>query len=202
MPHLRRAAVAAAALAASACADPGPLPRVPPPAEAHANAQARQVFEALRPLVGDAPLECNSNLRRGQVPRVGTATPIVLAQWFACADAARSARRPFLIVLEQPPFEGGSSPGWLGFQTARSESSTTTRDAARRRPLPCRLECASRPPLDRIAAASMASDVPTRTHRGSYPCRSSGCAHFPCRRSWAIDFARRRATGRSTAVSK
>jgi hypothetical protein len=105
----------AAALASAACgSDPGPLPRIPTPPEAAANAQVREVFDALRPLVGDAPLECNSNLRGRQVPRVGTATPTALAQWFACAEAARSARRPFLIVLEQEPFEGWHLTGVAG----------------------------------------------------------------------------------------
>jgi hypothetical protein len=107
-------AVAAAITSAACGSEPGPLPHIPTPAEAAANAQVREVFDALRPLVGDAPLECNSNLRAGQVIPVGTATPTALAQWFACADAARSARRPFLIVLEQPPLEGWHLTGVAG----------------------------------------------------------------------------------------
>jgi len=114
MPRLGLAIVVVAALASACVADPGPLPYVPTPAEAMANARVRQVFEALEPLVGNAPLECNSNLRGGQVIRVGRATPEALARWFACASAASAARRPFLVVLEHPPFEGWALTGVLG----------------------------------------------------------------------------------------
>jgi hypothetical protein len=113
-PSLGGAVALAVALASACGSDPGPLPHVPTPAEAAANARVREVFNALQPLVGDAPLECNSNLRARQVRRVGTATPTALAQWFACAEAARSARRPFLIVLEQPPLEGWHLTGVAG----------------------------------------------------------------------------------------
>jgi hypothetical protein len=115
MPRLLWAIVVATALASAACvADPGPLPYVPTPDEAKGDIKVRQVFEALEPLVGKAPLECNSNLRTGQVTRVGTASPAALAQWFVCAEAASAARRPFLLVLEQPPFEGWNLTGIVG----------------------------------------------------------------------------------------
>lgn len=77
-------------------------------------ARVRGFFEAVEPLVGTAPLECNSDLRRSTVPRVGTAAPSALAEWFACAQAASATRRPFLVVLEQPPFEGWSLTGVVG----------------------------------------------------------------------------------------
>ena len=108
-----RAALLTLALVCVGCAE-GPLPAVPTPAEVHANARARDIFDALRPLVGNTPLECNSNLRGGQVTRVWRATPDALAQWFVCAEAARAARRPFLVVLEHPPFEGWQLTGILG----------------------------------------------------------------------------------------
>ena len=99
----------AGVLASAGCvADRGPLPYVPSPAEAYANARVRDAFDALRPLVGDAPLECNSNLRGGQVVRVGRAKPDALATWFACASAASAARRPFLVVLDSRPSSDGS----------------------------------------------------------------------------------------------
>src|SRR4030095_1082966 len=114
MPCLRLALLALA-LASRACAgDPGPLPSVPTPAEAQEMGKVRGFFEAIRPLVGTTPLECNSDLRRSVVTRVGVAPPSALAEWFACAQAARAARRPFLIALEHPPFEGWHVTGVLG----------------------------------------------------------------------------------------
>src|SRR5688572_32400899 len=106
---------AALALTAVACAgESDPLPPVPTPAEAVAAARVQDFFDAVRPLVGKAPLECNSDVRRSVVPRVATAPPATLAEWFACAQDARAARRPFLIVLEHPPFEGWNLTGVLG----------------------------------------------------------------------------------------
>ena len=112
---LRKAVLLALALVCVACTeDRGPLPSVPTPTEAQANAKVRQVFEALEPLVGKAPLECNSNLRGGHVTRVGPAKPEVLATWFGCAKAASTARRPFILVVEHPPFEGWELSGIIG----------------------------------------------------------------------------------------
>jgi hypothetical protein len=103
----------AATLAATACAwDTGPWPQVPTPAEHSAGQLAAAAQEAeesrvsaflvaVRPLVGDAPVECNSDLRGSVVPRVGSAAPDAVVGWFVCAQAARTARRPFLIVLQQ-----------------------------------------------------------------------------------------------------
>lgn len=71
-------------------------------------------LSALRPAVGANPIECNSDLRRRVVVRLNKATPAQLAEWFACASSARAARRPFLIVVEQPPFEGWFLNGIAG----------------------------------------------------------------------------------------
>ncbi len=97
-----------ATVTCSGCAvDVGPLPPVLP-------ANVSGFLEAVRPLVGPAPLECNSDLRGSVVLRAWTASPSALAQWFTCAQAASTARRPFMVVLEQPPFEGWSVSGILG----------------------------------------------------------------------------------------
>lgn len=119
-----RGPLLAFALGCAGCtAQPGPLPAVPPPGEARPDVnelpgvpQQREAafLQAIQPLVGLAPLECNSNLRRGIVVPRGSASPKLLAGWFVCAMNAHAARRPFLVVLERAPFEGWHLTGIAG----------------------------------------------------------------------------------------
>lgn len=102
------AMVACAVLCAGCTSEPVPLPPIAPPQK------IRWLLEAIRPVVGHDPLECNSDLRRGVVARAGPTPSETLARWFACAREASAARRPFLIVLEQTPFEGWQVMGILG----------------------------------------------------------------------------------------
>jgi hypothetical protein len=114
---LVRAAIAIVLVLACGCSvGPGPLPAVPSPEEAAAarapadaaaeEAEAWRItvdafFGAIRPHVGDAPMECNGNLRQRHVTGVGWAAPEALRAWVRCLATARTAGRPTLVLLWQ-----------------------------------------------------------------------------------------------------
>ena len=130
---------------------PGPLPPVPSPegaaaARAPADAAAEEAeawrvtvdafFDAIRPHIGDAPSECNGNLRQRQVTAAGWAEPEALRAWVRCLDTARAAGRPTLVLLWQRYATSGTSvsdmpgpPSWtvtgsLGLTDGRFEAFT------------------------------------------------------------------------------
>jgi hypothetical protein len=114
---LVRAAIAIVLVLACGCsAGPGPLPAVPSPEEAAAarapadaaaeEAEAWRItvdafFGAIRPHGGDAPMECNGNLRQRHVTAAGWAEPEALRAWVRCLATARTAGRPTLVLLWQ-----------------------------------------------------------------------------------------------------
>src|SRR4051794_23418669 len=106
-------------LACGSCAaDPGPLPAVPTPAQRGAASwwsdTTNRFFDAVRPVVGDAPLECNGRLRERQTSRVHVTSPVVLAAWFDCAKASRAAGKSFLILIEHVGIDNWAATGILG----------------------------------------------------------------------------------------
>lgn len=79
-----RAAILCALVCVGCRAEPVVLPPIAP------EQKIRWFLEAIRPVVGHDPLECNSDLRHSKVVRAGPTSSETLAQWFACARAAAS----------------------------------------------------------------------------------------------------------------
>jgi hypothetical protein len=122
---LRTGVLLAIALVCGACTeDRGPLPAVPTPqeraaamAEAQAEAEWRSTtdgfFEAIRPTVGEAPVECNSDLRQKRLPHAGDAPPALLRAWFDCTRTAMAAGKSSIIVLSHPTIDSWVVGGTL-----------------------------------------------------------------------------------------
>jgi hypothetical protein len=101
-----------------------PLPHVQTPeeraaAEAATEAAARwrgltdAFFKALRPVVGDTPLQCNGDVRQGVIPRAGQVPTASLTEWFECTMAAKAAGKSFIIVVAVQPTALFDTPGDL-----------------------------------------------------------------------------------------
>jgi len=101
-----------------------PLPAVPTPQEAAAAAARNEAesewrttvdvfFEAIRPTVGEAPVECNTDLRHERLPPVGDAPPELLRAWLDCTRSASAAGRGSIIVLSQPTIDSWGVSGML-----------------------------------------------------------------------------------------
>jgi hypothetical protein len=112
------AALALAVGTAACAADTGPLPAVPPPEVAAADAfwrdRAEAFFDAVRPVVGDAPIECNSDIRHGRLVPGGDAAVASLDAWFACAKSAMASGKAFIIVLDHRGVDSWVLSGALG----------------------------------------------------------------------------------------
>ena len=130
----RRAVLLTLGLACGACAeDRGPLPAVPTPqeraaavAKADSEAEWRRTvdgfFEVIRPTVGEAPVECNSDLRQKRLARAGDAPPALLRAWFDCTRTAMAAGKSSIVVLSHTAidswFVGGTLVSGDGRSTA------------------------------------------------------------------------------------
>src|SRR3954469_16838862 len=114
----QRAVLLAFALVTVACTeDRGPLPAVPTPQEAAAAADWRKTverfFDAIRPTVGEAPVECNSDLRQKRLARAGDAPPALLRAWFDCTRMAMAAGKSSIIVLSHTTIDSWLISGTL-----------------------------------------------------------------------------------------
>ena len=120
---------AIAVTCAIGCTDgSGALPPVPPPAPSLPPARSSadvdldrwwgettaRFFAAVRPVVGDEPVECNSDLRQRRTARANVDSPAVLASWFECAMSSTASGKPFMVLIEHAGGDVWSVSGVLG----------------------------------------------------------------------------------------
>jgi len=102
-----------------------PVPPAPgfggPTAPVDANppwaAQVRRFLTAVRPVVGDDPVECNSRLRAGRTIQAAFGSTEAPASWFDCAATAQAASKPFIVLVRHTGVDSWAFTGVLGRRT-------------------------------------------------------------------------------------